>query len=139
MITVMMEGIVRLRGNGSTPTVGVGAYSEGVNDDLNKAVWSGIAANPSTSIEELVRQYSRYHFGADMEEPMTKLLFGLEQNWVGGDIASNTHVLSTLSVASDVVAQLNENITDWRMQMYLYVSTSNDSYSLDQSSARMSF
>ena len=118
---LMMEGIVRLRANGSTPTVGVGAYSEGVNDDLNKAVWSGIAANPSTHIEELVAQYSRYHFGADMEEPMSKLLFGLEQNWLGGDIASNTHVLSTLSVASGVLEKLNGTWgTDWRMQMYLY-------------------
>ena len=27
---LMFERIVRLRGNGSTPTIGVGAYSEGV-------------------------------------------------------------------------------------------------------------
>lgn len=32
--------ILSLRGNGSTPTVGVGAYSEGLGDDLNKAIWS---------------------------------------------------------------------------------------------------
>jgi len=37
----------------------------------NKAVWSGIAANPSITIEDLVAQYSRYHFGADLEEDMT--------------------------------------------------------------------
>ena len=33
------EHIIRLRGNGSTPTAGVGAYSEGLGDDLNK-VWN---------------------------------------------------------------------------------------------------
>ena len=70
----MMESIVRLRGNGSTPTIGVGAYSEGTNDDLNKAVWSAIAANPNTTIEDLVGQYARYHFGAELEAPMTALL-----------------------------------------------------------------
>ena len=37
----------------------------------NKAVWSGIAANPSITIEDLVAQYARYHFGADLEEDMT--------------------------------------------------------------------
>ena len=119
----MMESIVRLRGNGSTPTIGVGAYSEGANDDLNKAVWSGIAANPNTTIEDLVAQYARYHFGAELEESMTALLFGLEQNWVGGDIATNTHILSTISLATSVLQQANSTgslQTNWRMQMYLY-------------------
>ena len=37
----------------------------------NRAVWSGIAANPGITIEDLVAQYSRYHFGADLEEDMT--------------------------------------------------------------------
>ena len=32
----MTERIVRLNGNGSTPTAGVVAYSEGTADDLNK-------------------------------------------------------------------------------------------------------
>jgi hypothetical protein len=119
----MMENIVRLRGNGSTPTIGVGAYSEGTNDDLNKAVWSGIAANPNTTIEDLVAQYARYHFGADLEGPMTALLFGLEQNWVGGDIATNRHILDTLSVAASVIKQSNGTRLfqdSWRLQMYLY-------------------
>ena len=119
----MMENIVRLRGNGSTPAIGVGAYSEGTNDDLNKAVWSGIAANPNTTIEDLVAQYARYHFGADLEGPMTALLFGLEQNWVGGDIATNRHILDTLSVAASVIKQSNGTRLfqdSWRLQMYLY-------------------
>ena len=119
----MMESIVRLRGNGSTPTIGVGAYSEGTNDDLNKAVWSGIAANPNTTIEDLVAQYARYHFGAELEDSMTALLFGLEQNWVGGDIATNTYIPNTLSLAASVLQQANSSgllQTNWRMQMYLY-------------------
>ena len=52
------SSIVRLRGNGSTPTVGVGAYSEGLGDDLNKAIWSAIAEDPSLTADE-VRE-SRY-------------------------------------------------------------------------------
>ena len=55
---------VRLNANGSSPTVGVGAYSEGVSDDLNKHVWSVLATEPHTSVEEAVRQYARYYFGS---------------------------------------------------------------------------
>ena len=50
------------------------ASPQALSGDLvgrNKAVWSGIAANPSITIEDLVAQYSRYHFGADLEEDMT--------------------------------------------------------------------
>ena len=126
-VPLMMENIVRLRGNGSTPTIGVGAYSEGTNDDLNKAVWSGIAADPSTSIEDLVAQYARYHFGDALETQAVDLLFGLEQNWVGGESATNPHVLSTLAVAEGILAHTHsDNRTatiaadNWRLQMYLY-------------------
>lgn len=84
------------RSNGSTPTVGVGAYSEGLNDDLNKAIWSGLALSPDLSVAELVAQYARYHFGAEAEAGMVAALFGLEQNWLG-DIQTNSHVLTTLA------------------------------------------
>ena len=54
-----MERIVRLRadaahGGAAPPTVGVGAYSEGVNDDLNKAVWSMLALDPGRTLAEIV-------------------------------------------------------------------------------------
>ena len=115
------SSIVRLRSNGSTPTTGVGAYSEGLNDDLNKAVWSGLAADPSLSVEELVAQYARYFFGADAEEAMTAALFGLEQNWAG-DIGANEHVLNTLAHLQAVErrATVGELASNWRLQMYLY-------------------
>ena len=53
------------------------------------------------------------------------LLFGLEQNWVGGEVGTNTHILNTLSTAAGVVARLEASSdaalsTNWRLQMYLY-------------------
>ena len=113
---------MRLRANGSTPTIGVGAYSEGLNDDLNKAIWSGLAETPSLSVNELVQQYARYHFGADAEDAMVEALFGLEQNWVG-DIGTNAHVLSTLAAlqqAEALATKSGEISKNWRLQMYLY-------------------
>jgi hypothetical protein len=115
------SSIVRLRSNGSTPTVGVGAYSEGLNDDLNKAIWSGLAQSSELSVHEVVSQYARYHFGADAEEAMVSALFGLEQNWLG-DIGSNEHVATTLLALQTVeaVSSAAELASNWRLQMYLY-------------------
>ena len=112
---------MRLRSNGSTPTVGVGAYSEGVNDDLNKVIWSGLAQSPGLGLRELVAQYARWHFGADAEDAMVSALFGLEQNWIG-DIGLNEHVATTLYTLQSVekASTAAELASNWRLQMYLY-------------------
>jgi hypothetical protein len=62
------EAIIRLRNNGSTPTVGYSAYSEGLNDDFNKNLWSALTMEPKSSAENLTRQYARTFFGSDNEE-----------------------------------------------------------------------
>eukprot|EP00911_Craspedida_sp_UC1_P002835 UC1_evm1s2078 len=115
--------IVRLRSNGSTPTVGVGAYSEGVHDDLNKCIWSAMAQDNSLSVQDVVAQYARYHFGKHAEQ-MKVALLSLEQNWVGanGDLAANTGVLSTLSLLQQVEAAVSarEMEENWRLQTALY-------------------
>ena len=48
-------------GNGA-PFLGVGAYSEGLNDDLNKAIWSAIAQHPASTVEDVVAQYPPHTF-----------------------------------------------------------------------------
>jgi hypothetical protein len=115
------ERIVRLRGNGSTPSHGVGAYSEGVADDLNKAIWSGIAADPRQTAAGIVEKYAQYHFSAAAAPAMASALMGLEQNWVG-DISTNQHIESTLLLLQAVerLTPPDEMLTNWRLQMYLY-------------------
>ena len=39
--------ILAMRNNGSTPTVGYLAYSEGLNDDYNKCLWSALTMEPN--------------------------------------------------------------------------------------------
>jgi hypothetical protein len=118
---LLSERIVRLRGNGSTPNYGVGAYSEGVADDLNRAIWSGIAADPRQSAAGLVEQYAQYHFHAAAAPAMQSALLGLEQNWIG-DISTNRHIESTLLSlqAAERLTPPDELLTNWRLQMYLY-------------------
>lgn len=123
-ITVLpqhMAGIVRQASNGSSPNIGVGAYSEGLSDDVNKVVFSLLAAEPELSLETVINQYARYHFGAEHEDAMTKVIFGLEQNWQG-DIRRNEAVLQTLRTIQSVEAQMTEEQRDsnWRFQAFLY-------------------
>jgi len=65
------EQIIRLRANGSYPTAGYIAYSEGLNDDFNKCLWSALTMEPSLTAEDLARQYARTFFGAENEVAAT--------------------------------------------------------------------
>lgn len=59
------------------------SYSEGVNDDVNKAVWSALDFNPDKSVREIVEEYARlYFYGADIKKTADGIL-GLEKNWEG--------------------------------------------------------
>eukprot|EP01051_Picozoa_sp_SAG22_P013677 SAG22_NODE_1558_length_4129_cov_2.138213_2_plen_507_part_00 len=123
-ITVLprhMASIVRQASNGSTPSIGVGAYSEGLSDDVNKVVFSLLAAEPELSLETVVRQYARYHFGAEHEEAMSAVIFGLEQNWQG-DIRRNGAVMQTLRTIQSVESQMTaaQIASNWRLQSFLY-------------------
>ena len=117
---IFMSQIVKLRSNGSTPSVGVGAYSEGLNDDLNKFVWSAMGEDASLTIRQVVRQYASYFFSADTVEEITSGLFGLENNWVGY-ARSNKGILETLKNFQQAVLRLGvaELDKNWRLQMYL--------------------
>src|SRR5262249_57343141 len=40
--------------------VGAICYSEGVNDDVNKIVWSALGWNPETDVKQVLREFARY-------------------------------------------------------------------------------
>src|SRR6185503_8231375 len=44
-------------------TVGFITYSEGCNDDVNKAVWSALGWDPDAQVTDILRDYSRYFLG----------------------------------------------------------------------------
>ena len=64
-------------------TIGSVSYSEGVHDDLNKAVWSAFDWDCNADLREIVLDYTRYFmYGADYEK-ITDGIFLLEKNWQG--------------------------------------------------------
>ncbi|WP_240419187.1 alpha-glucuronidase family glycosyl hydrolase [Paenibacillus periandrae] len=59
------------------------SYSEGINDDVNKFVWSDQDWNPDTPVIETLRDFARLFIGSEVAEGVAQGLLALEQNWVG--------------------------------------------------------
>ena len=67
----------------SPQTNGFITYSEGVNDDVNKIVWSSLGWNPGVDVKQVLREFARYFLGAAVEESFAEGLMRLERNWRG--------------------------------------------------------
>lgn len=101
-------------------TQGFLTYSEGCNDDVNKFIWSGLGWNSKSSVTEILRQYSRYFIGDQVQEAFTQGLLGLEQNW-DGPLLSNQHVESTLQQFQAIERQADPKLLhNWRFLQGLY-------------------
>jgi hypothetical protein len=99
-------------------TDGFISYSDGVNDDLNKAVWTRLAWAPGSDIREIVREYTRFFFGARAADRAADGLFALEKNWEG-PLATNGTVDGTLALWQALERESPSLASDWRWQMYL--------------------
>ncbi|MBR0112752.1 MAG: hypothetical protein IJM02_03300 [Clostridia bacterium] len=94
------------------------SYSEGITDDVNKALWSCLDYDEKMSPEEAVSDYCRlFFFGSDTDK-LARLIFALEENWQGAP-DENSGIDETydgfLAAASQTPA-LTEN---WRFVLLL--------------------
>ncbi|MGE3818686.1 MAG: hypothetical protein AB7I30_04575 [Isosphaeraceae bacterium] len=101
-------------------TLGFITYSEGCNDDVNKAVWSALGVDPDADLLEVLRQYGRYFLGDRYAESIPQVILGLERNWSGplltnGSVESTFSALQTLERDATPADRLN-----WRFQQLLY-------------------
>ena len=102
--------------------VGTGflTYSEGVNDDVNKFVWSSLGWNPDQPVAQTLREFSGYFIGQQYQDAFAQGLMALEQNWVGPLIA-NENVDTTFQVFRDMEAHASPQVKlNWRFQQALY-------------------
>jgi hypothetical protein len=101
-------------------TVGFLTYSEGCNDDVNKAVWSGLGWDPKTPVIEILRQFARYYIADRLTEPFAQGLLALERNW-RGPLATNSGVYTTLAQFQAMERSATPEVTgNWRFQQALY-------------------
>lgn len=99
-------------------TSGSISYSDGVNDDVNKTVWSMTGWNPDVSAREIVLQYTRCFFGAAVAESAADGILALEKNWEG-PLAENGSVDGTLALWQRLESEAPELRSNWRWQLCL--------------------
>jgi hypothetical protein len=71
------------------------SYSEGINDDVNKFVWSGQDWDPTTPVIETLSDFARLFIGSDYTETFAQGIIALENN-LKGPLLANNGVDSTL-------------------------------------------
>lgn len=96
-------------------TAGSVTYSDGVNDDVNKAVWCALEWDPSLSERQIIEDYVRlYLFGRDLET-LTNGILSVEIN-------RHRHILdSELDTAASLLRP-GKDETNWRALSLSFVS-----------------
>jgi hypothetical protein len=101
-------------------SIGFLTYSEGCNDDVNKIVWSGLGWDPDASVEDILRQYSRYFIGERYTDDFAQGLLALERNWQG-PLLANQSVESTLTHFQALERKASPaDLKNWRFQQALF-------------------
>ena len=95
-------------------------YSEGVNDDVNKFVWSGLGWNPDEPVIDILREFSRYFIGEEYRDSFAQGLMALERNWVG-PLLANALVDTSFQQFRDMETHASPLVKlNWRFQQALY-------------------
>lgn len=101
-------------------TIGFSTYSEGVNDDVNKFVWSILGWNPNADLTASLREFGRYFIGDEVGDSFAQGLLALERNWVG-PLLTNEGVETTLGIFRAMEKHATPQMKlNWRFQQALY-------------------
>jgi hypothetical protein len=94
-------------------------YSEGVNDDVNKFVWTALGVEPRRDPAEVLADYARWFTGRDLGASLTKRFAGglaaLERNWEGSVAGLTLNSFREIERRRPQAARRN-----WRIQLALY-------------------
>jgi hypothetical protein len=95
------------------------SYSEGINDDVNKFIWSSLDWDPDTPVIEILREYSRLFISPDVAEDIAQGILALERNWQG-PLLANKSVKITLKQWKSMEKYFLPNVVkNYRFQMGL--------------------
>ena len=64
-------------------SMGFLTYSEGVNDDMNKFVWSGLGWDPDQDVAAILREWARWFISPKYETALAQAVLDLESDWHG--------------------------------------------------------
>lgn len=94
------------------------SYSDGVHDDVNKAIWSALAWDPQRKVRDILMDYARLHFAPRLAGRIADAILALERNWAG-PLAENGSVEGTLATWQGLEKEAPELESNWRWQMCL--------------------
>jgi hypothetical protein len=100
-------------------------YSEGVNDDVNKFIWSALGWSSQASPAETLRQYARYFVGNDgfRADALARGISALEKNWTGR-LPTNDGVDATLRQIEQMQKAGSPALAaNWRSKRYSIAHT----------------
>ena len=101
-------------------SIGFLTYSEGINDDVNKIIWSGLGWDPDSKPIDILRDFSRYFIGDEYADTFAQGLMALEQNW-RGPLISNFGVETTFQMFRTMEENASPQVKlNWRFQQGLY-------------------
>ncbi len=98
---------------------GYGTYSDGVHDDLNKALWSALGWEPQLDLDTFLKEYGKVWWGEALSDDVARGLAMLEENWKG-PILENKVIPKSLALWESIAKQCADFETNWRAQMYLF-------------------
>jgi hypothetical protein len=98
-------------------TIGFLSYSEGCNDDVNKAVWSSAAWNPNFAVDECLLEYSRYFINAPQAHDFATGVKQLEQTWIDPTTSAGDSLTLFQTLEKEASPATSQN---WRFQQALY-------------------
>lgn len=99
-------------------TDGFLTYSDGINDDVNKAVWSQLGWQPDRPVRKTLIEYGRFFWTPDDADLAADAIQGLENNFVGA-LTANASVDGVLKLWQDLERRHPELLDDWRFQIHL--------------------
>ncbi len=94
-------------------------YSEGVNDDLNKFIWSAMDLDCESDLRENVLDYCRAFFiGADAEK-LADMLIAFEHSWEG-DPVENVNIQTNFDAFTKMADENPDLMQNWRFVLHLF-------------------
>ena len=101
-------------------SMGFLTYSEGVNDDMNKFVWSGLGWDPDQDVSQILREWARWFISPKHETALAQAILDLEQDW-HGPLLPRSSVDDTLRKVQTLErAATPQMLLSWRFQQILY-------------------
>lgn len=94
-------------------------YSDGINDDVNKMLWSALGWDPEVDIDQVLHDYARMFIGARWENEAALGLRGFEKSWQGA-ASANAAIGENLARWQKIEKEMGDGVRkNWRMQMHL--------------------